>query len=294
MSILSHSKETKVSVKDVRRLNSIFGKLGWRMHINDETVFSYESIFNNFCDFLACLNSEEKELFFYLTEDFLHCPYTIYPKLMREALLHIPEEIIDKSNDVFLIPLINPREIGKTKSSTGSLYSVLRDVIPKIPKLDNKKPKSYEDPSLLNQRHNKRKKSLILIFDDFIGSGDTAVSALDYFNNEIRLESDVPIVISLVAQYQGLEKIKELDFKVYAARRRNKCISDSTKIENKCRAIKIIRKIENRMGVSKKNRLGYKKSQALVSMIRTPNNTLPIYWWSKKPNGEEWNGIFRR
>lgn len=293
MSLLS-SITSQVKIDDVIRLNSIFSKLGWRMHVNDEDIFNYTNIFNNFCRFLACLSEEEINIVLSLTEDYLHCPYTVYPKLMKKALLQIPKNAIDNCNSIFFIPLIDPKDIGKTKSSTGILYSTLHTVIPQIPNIDNKSHKAYENPNFLLEKHGSRKKSIILLLDDFIGSGDTAINALEFYNNKLRNKSDRPIVISLVAQQQGVNKIKKFGFKIYASEIRKRGISDSKKIVNKCKAIRIIRNLENRMTVSKPCRLGYKRTQALVSMIRTPNNTLPIYWWSRKPDGEEWNGIFKR
>ena len=40
--------------------------------------------------------------------------------------------------------------------------------------------------------------------------------------------------------------------------------------------------IETSIGVTEDYRLGYASSEALVSMIRTPNNTFPIYWFRNK------------
>lgn len=283
-----------INTTDVAQLMSIFGKLGWKIHTENDSLFCYEDLFNKFCEFLACLNGEERELVLALTEDFLHCPYTVYPKLMKEALLQIPDEIIDECKSVFLIPLIDPKDVGKTKSGSGNLYSLLYTVIPQIKKLHDKKPKSYVNPYLLADKHTTRKDSLILLFDDFVGSGDTAIGALEDYNNKIRKDSDIPIVVSLVSQLEGAINIENFGFQIYSSIIRGKCVSDSDTISNKTKAIKILRKIENQMGVSKDYRLGYKKSQALVSMMRAPNNTLPIYWWSTKPDGESWNGIFRR
>lgn len=32
--------------------------------------------------------------------------------------------------------------------------------------------------------------------------------------------------------------------------------------------------------------LGYKESEGLVTMIKTPNNTLPFYWYEGKRDGK--------
>jgi hypothetical protein len=158
----------------------------------------------------------------------------------------------------------------------------------------------YDEPDLIEQNHKGRANSLIILLDDFIGSGDTALEAITYFNDNIRNNSDTLILISLVAQLQGVLKIEEQGYKIFYAHLRARAITDSDTISNKFEALKIIRKIEKRMGITKQTdptkdyRLGYRHTQALVSMIRSPNNTLPIYWWSTKPNGERWNGIFKR
>lgn len=288
------SIDTHIKIDDVMKLLSIFKKLGWRTDIAYDGVSSHKDTFEKFCQFLVCLDEKEIDLVLTLTEDFLHCPSTTYPQLAKEALLQIPEATIDSCGSVFFIPLINPDDLGKTKSSTGMLYGVLRTVIPTIKKLHDKNPISYDNPILLLDNYSMRKNSLVLFFDDFIGSGDTAIEALKYYNDNIKNKSDIPIVVSLVAQSQGKLEIENYGFTHLSAKIRDKCITDSVKIADKSKAIEIIRKIENRMGVEKEYRLGYKKSEALVSMMRIPDNTLPLYWWEKKPNGEKWSGIFTR
>lgn len=294
MALSSQNKSNKINPSHVSKLIAIFKTLGWKITSDEYTDFDYADLFNNFCEFLACLTEEEIELVLELTENFLHYRYTMYPTLMETVLSKVPEKYLDECNGIYLIPLINPKDIGRPKSSTGSLYSLLHVVIPKFKKINNKLAASYENPMLLADKHGMRKKSLIIFFDDFIGSGLTAEKALSHYNSEIRNKCDIPIIVSLVAQLHGIIKIEELGFEIFTSELIGRCFSDSINMSNKCKKVKMMRKIENSMGVSKTFRLGLNKSQALISMIRTPNNTLPIYWWLRKPDRKKWNGIFRR
>ena len=40
--------------------------------------------------------------------------------------------------------------------------------------------------------------------------------------------------------------------------------------------------------------LGYNDSEALVTLLRTPDNTFPIFWKEYKKNGKKFEGPFSR
>jgi hypothetical protein len=52
--------------------------------------------------------------------------------------------------------------------------------------------------------------------------------------------------------------------------------------------------IEEMLAISSKFKFGYKKSEALISLDRTPNNTFPLFWCKKKRDGESWCAPFYR
>lgn len=291
---LKSNTSSALEPRDIARLLDIFNKHGWKVDKDLDETENHRVVFERFCDLLYSLDNEEKDLILQLTEDFLHCRLWDYPSLLKKSLLQIPSNLISESNEIFLTRLISAEDKIKTKSSSVMTYICLREVMPKLRDFSTKNIRSYDEPDGIHSKHDKRKNSLIILLDDFIGSGDTALKALDYYNNHVYKESDTVIIVSLVAQLAGIVKIENAGYKVFYAELRDKAISDSTSIPNKFKALKILRRIEKRMNVSRDYRLGYNNSQSLVSMIRTPNNTLPIYWWKKNPNGEEWDGIFRR
>ena len=62
-----------------------------------------------------------------------------------------------------------------------------------------------------------------------------------------------------------------------------KGISDRTD-GNKDAFCKLMKEIETRIKVRENCEFGYSHSEGLVKMMRTPNNTFPIYWMKNKKN----------
>lgn len=303
MSFLTNEK-SNINPTTIRKLQTVFQNKQWRLpkeeeikgfdEIEIEDRFPYQSIYNNFIKFLSCLDKNEQDLVLDLSEDFLHCPSLKYKFLFRDSILQIPTEVIENSSSIILIPLLAPKDFGKVKSPVEALYSFQYSILRKVEPFKNKPSFSYTLPTLLREKHINRDNSLIIYFDDFIGSGESALNALNFYEWNLKNDTDKVVVASLVAQENGIENIAKAGYDCFSAITRNRCISDSAKFGNKFKTIRTIRKIENRMRVSKNYRLGYKRGQALVSMIRTPNNTLPIYWQRRMPDGKKWDGIFTR
>ena len=59
---------------------------------------------------------------------------------------------------------------------------------------------------------------------------------------------------------------------------RQRGISDFYEDEILHENIQLMREIEDKMSIREKYKFGYKKSESLVTMCRTPNNTFPIFW----------------
>jgi hypothetical protein len=289
-------KSNKIAVENFIRLTNIFHIKNWPTH-NDDQV-SDDTLFNRFCYLLANLRDDEQELILTITEDFLRCTYYDYPLLMQEALKKIDKKLMDDCKKIIMAPLISPKDVTKgiVKSAHTVLYPILRMVIPNDPELSKYKNKviAINNVDSLNSTYGNRQDNLLLFFDDFIGSGKTACDALwDYWIN-YRVESDSIAVVALVAQYQGLTLLNRLFFNVYASHVRKRGISDSEKIGDVDKSLSIMDRIENSLAISKYYRRGFGKSEALVSMMRTPNNTFPVYWCIKAKNGEVWPAPFRR
>ena len=119
-------------------------------------------------------------------------------------------------------------------------------------------------------------KSAFLLVDDFVGSGDTAVKSVNNLT-KLGVNKQNIFVFALVAQNIGVENLKKNDIRIAVAEQRDKGITDyyNSRISEK---INIMKKVERKLNVKEQFSLGYKGTEALVSMIRTPNNTFPVFW----------------
>jgi hypothetical protein len=128
----------------------------------------------------------------------------------------------------------------------------------------------------------------LILVDDFIGSGETALNALSYVMRDIGIDQSNIIILSIVAQIEGIEKIQAQKVTICTAEVRKKGITDSFTSPQKEDYIKIMKEVEDHLIFEEnhhKYHFGYNRSEALVSLIRTPNNTFPIFWLEPEING---------
>lgn len=59
-------------------------------------------------------------------------------------------------------------------------------------------------------------------------------------------------------------------------------------------ALRIYDQIESHLSVAEEYKRGYEQSEALITLKRTPDNTLPIFWSRKDKDGTKWPAPFPR
>ncbi len=138
--------------------------------------------------------------------------------------------------------------------------------------------------------------SMIFLVDDFIGTGETAESAIIYlFSNRKDVNINKVKVFALYSLNEGLQKVKATGVEVFIKEILQKGISDFYDSPEKEQKIDLMLSIENIInGLSPYFNLGYQKSEALISIGRTPDNTFPVYWKGFKKNGEFFEAPFQR
>ena len=100
--------------------------------------------------------------------------------------------------------------------------------------------------------------------------------------------------MTLVIQEIGLKRLNDDGIDVYYWMKRKRGISESTVIQDIPKAAAIMQALEARIDVHPTDRFGYGKSEALVAMDRTPNNTFPVFWKSHQVDGVPWPAPFPR
>jgi hypothetical protein len=113
--------------------------------------------------------------------------------------------------------------------------------------------------------------------DDYIGSGNQANEAINNLKSNFGLNFTHLGIMVLVIQQVGLANLVGSDCFVSYFEKRNKGITDHYGANSK--EMEIMKKLEKRMNIKDRFKLGFQQSEALVTMQRTPNNTFPIYWY---------------
>ena len=275
---------------EVERLFSI---MKWELNKKDTKI---TSLFNRFCERLKLLTPEQQSFVIELSRKLELVSLKDYIEKFLMSLFDVPLDIFDKAENIFLCPLIEPytdieeetTRVSKspTKSSNFLLFWLERSDLTWI---DNfHKFKFEEDLDKVKKEFNPDN-SVIILIDDFIGTGETAINACKMILNEdfngIELNSEKLIIVTLIAQKEGKQKIEdEVNVKVYSDIIKDKGISDSfvkSIVSDKIDLMKSIEKrVCNNKRFLKKYSFGYGETEALVSLLnKTPNNTFPVYWY---------------
>ena len=104
---------------------------------------------------------------------------------------------------------------------------------------------------------------------------------MEYLKHLKTLDKKIHIV-SLVAQEEGVNNISREKISVFAALIRKKAITDVYPEPEAKEKLKAMVSISKHLHAPKGMQLGYANTESLVAMIKTPNNTFPVYWYERK------------
>ena len=199
--------------------------------------------------------------------------------------------------------LVSVADVGKTDGSIAGLQLLEQKIEP----IGDWEDCFYSHiPDLIGNISQDLKN--IIIFDDFIGSGNKIVKKYKWLSNELSTNSlDIDnyniYIISFSAMNLGLSIIEStLYAKVFSANRFDKGISIGSNTRDIERKIEVMLKIENRLNETYKGRkigkysLGFEKSEALYYWdgYSCPNNVFPIFWWPELKGNKTHSTLFVR
>ena len=269
-----------LSDKYVTKLYMIFEQKKWKIQERGDY-----SVFDRFCNRLAELeNDEERDLIIELTNDFLWVQSNMYEEYLLKALKKLFDSKMwkpEKNKNIYICPLLSEKDFGKLKSSTFMLYLCQSILMRTYSEFQESQIRICETPEVLKM-HEDKIDSLILI-DDFIGRGETALECLEYLKF-LRNSKKKIYIVSLVAQEEGINNISKADISVFTAVIRKKAITDTYSESEAKEKIKVMVNISKYLHAPKGMQLGYADTESLVSMIKTPNNTFPVYWYENRKN----------
>lgn len=269
-------KKRELSTQYLIRISQIFEKNNWLIESKEDAK---DSLFNRFCERILEINENKKrDLVLELTERYLWVQEEQYIYYLIDAvkkMMQMKPEINEKTK-IYIMPLVSPEDEGKTKSSSMLVY-LFNSV-----KLRHDNVLSRYKFEIIDKNENlslylENKDAILVLADDYVGTGETAEKCLLHIL-KMKVEISQIAIVSLVAQQMGLDYLSKYTVCVSASVVRQRGISDFYEDEILHENIQLMREIEDKMSIREKYKFGYKKSEALVTMCRTPNNTFPIFW----------------
>ena len=251
------------------KLETILEEKGW---ISDAL---FTSVKTKIGYLLSQLKVDEINLFLELLSDFTWIRNNSYNKLMLDIFRSFDKDFLNNATKFYFFPLVKPSDAYKIKSGGAVIYLT----VPLLDHIDefNHIEKQIIDNYKILKKINLKKNEYLVLMDDFIGSGNTLKAC---FNKLIELgfDSNNIVICSLAIQKVGLKVINDLGLKVYYSHIEKKGISDKYDGEERETRLERMRKIEFKLRFNKNFSLGYEASEALISMIKPPNNTFPLFW----------------
>jgi hypothetical protein len=281
----------ELPIRVVEAARGLFASLHWSTTSEFEDE---DSLFDRFCAMLSRLTDEERDLVLTISADFLHCVLTVEDRAMRLASRALAAKPHDGIKQIIAVPLIKPADQGKAKSGAFATY-LFRTQLKRIAANLAVPFAAVDRPELLAINYASRTDTLLILIDDFVGSGATAKDAIDEYQYRWAVRSDRILVLALVAQAGAIDFLSAANIDVIAGIVRQRGISDSPAVSDKAHALRVMRALSGRLGVKQElHKLGYNAAEALVSMHRCPNNTFPVYWTDKRIDGLTWPAPFMR
>ena len=271
-----HKKEQlpHLSITRLEQLRTLFAQKKWPV---DEDIEL--SVFERFYKTLSMLNDKEQDFLLNLSYKFEHIPQSEYLKHMLAPLSRLRR---DEGKRTLLFVTCTPKEdVGNVKSSAMVLYQLKGTTLRHHMDIS---PKSVIENILRLTDYSVAENTTIVLVDDFVGTGETAVNAVDFVRElqpSLKDNSKI-VVLCIVALHEGINKLAEIGVKTYCSIERGKGISEETIEKERDRAKEMMDGIESHLIKLKEEfKFGYNGSEALVCMERCPNNTFPIYWLTK-------------
>lgn len=270
------SMNMKLQLDKISAVENLFKEKNWPIE-RDQLMFS--STFNRFCYRLSLFDEEQQSLIIELAHHFRDIGINDFQEYFCEAI----KEIDFTDFKAVLVAPLKPLSVKETKSSNAIWYYL----------------KSYSDFSYKEydrklffidnweeiQNTLSTQQALLLLVDDFIGTGETVIETLDELIESGMITKDSNFkVVSFLAQEAGINKVSDNFGKIACVGEiLKRGITDRFEGDELERKRELMIKIETSIKVKEGYSFGYGGSESLVAFNRrSANNTFPVFWLEKK------------
>lgn len=260
-----------LTLQDTVDIYRLFEHKEWPI---DETNKS--SLFRRFVRTYQKLEAEERSLFISLSYHYEMIPLSRYQTLLTSVMSNVVKNHLGQKQTIFVYPIKKKEHNGHVKSADLVTYLCNGTHVKYIDELSKKEFVCLGSMDRVEEKKRSIMKNKLVIVDDFIGSGDYATDVVNEIT-ALGIPMEQIVVAALYITQNSVERLGKLSCGLEYGEVIESYIGKLTASEKE-----ILTRIEQKIGVDENFTFGYGHSGALISLIRTPNNTLPIFW---KSNG---------
>lgn len=272
----------------ISKLNKIFKNKNW----NEKDIDEY--VFDNFCQLIVNLNEEQRELLIDLVERYKWISISEYPEKILSTMEKVENDKLEKLKTIYLFPIIDIVDEGYYKSGQFLMYQIKAFKRNLIKYKDIKFTFIAKFETLKNHNFEFGEDEALFLIDDYIGSGETLNSCLREIKSNPNIENDKINIITIATQKETSELFKKQGISFYADYYSKKGLTDFEKTELLSEKIRIMLEIEDMIPGGKSFSLGYGQSEELITLLRTPDNTFPLFWMQYKKGSKKFEAPFSR
>lgn len=277
-----------MDINTVTKLYTIFNNNKWTDKDGHDIVFS------NFCQLLINLTDKQRQLIIDLAERYTWITLSEYQSRLIKILNTVEQVKLENTKRIMLFPVMRPEDEEKTKSGHTILY-MLRAIKPLLTRYKHIEFKEFEKYSSISIESGFKleEKDIMFLLDDYLGSGETIEATVQEVLKNRNIQPNNLNVISIASQNDSTNFLDKIDVKYYTDLITKKGISDyyiSPELEEK---VEIMKEIE-KLIPNNHFRFGYNESEGLITLMRTPDNTFPIFWKAYKKGETIFEAPFSR
>ncbi len=262
-------------------LQDIFTKKKWpaRFHVE------HGDLFDELAEFLSALPDDDDLI--NLSIDIIR-EYEVFLDYFRyaQSIAHKISQKFSKKDDLIVVPVRD--ENGNEIKSGDSVCYVVKS------QLNPKNFKSLVFKTHIAEQDLDGKSPSVIVIDDFIGTGSQFRKFSKRLRTEFPLSKDNIYVYCIAAMSSRLERVQLHCNEINAEYILDPVLAKLAKSKNDATIYDKYDSIEQLVSVRRHYFRGYSKTEAAVSLYRTPNNTLPIFWETRKKGGGKWPAPFPR
>tara|TARA_R110002050_G_scaffold34959_1_gene88138 strand:+ start:3825 stop:4676 length:852 start_codon:yes stop_codon:yes gene_type:complete len=233
--------------------------------------------------FEDCKTDEQRQLVLELLNKFTHISHEKFSELINELVEAIVTEPGITSSNTQIVSMT-----ADYNSDSGQfvLYA-LKGALERLGWRDHLSITNFQRSYREYKKNGEVHKNIILI-DEFVGSGKTAVNRAETLSKLYKDQGvdGVTIKIKAIASSEiGIKHIKDNNLHIESLLVLNKGISNSDNEDEIPQKLTLMNELESMLSTIYEGRqlpkLGYGKTECLYSRAdgNTPNSVFPIFWW---------------